>query len=155
VSTNPFEPPRSTDLEGGGAGPGELALSEAALQELSASAGWVRWCARFTLISIVVGIIDAFVSLFGTRGKAVMAGALITALFGTGISIGYLAVLRRYAVAAERLRAGTRQAAVDVVFAQSAYFKLSGVMTIVALALLVLVFVVGLAAAMVASRARS
>jgi hypothetical protein len=145
VSTNPFEPPRTSDLEGG-SGPGELALSEAALHELSASAVWVRWFARFTLVSIVVGIIDASLSLFGPQGKAAMARAFVSAIFGTGISIAYLAVLRRYAVAAERLRAGTRQAAIEVVLAQSSYFKLSGVMTIVAIALLVLVFVVGSAA---------
>jgi hypothetical protein len=121
-------------------------LSEAALQELSASAGWVRWFARFTLISIVAGIADACVGLFGSHGKAGVVGALISLIFGTGVSIAYLAVLRRYAAAAERLRAGTRQAAIDVVFAQSSYFKLSGVMTIIALVLLVLVFVIGITA---------
>lgn len=122
-------------------------LSEAALQELSAGAGWARWFARFTLISIVVAAVETFVSLFAQRGKVGAVGPLVSLMFGTGISIAYLAVLRRYAAAAERLRAGTRQAAVDVVFAQSSYFKLSGVITIVALALLVLVFVVGIAVA--------
>jgi hypothetical protein len=145
VSTNPFEPPRTSDLEGS-SGPGELVLSEAALQELSAGAGWARWFARITLISIVGGIIETSVSLFASRGKAGMATPLITLIVGTAISIAFLAVLRRYATAAERLRAGTRQAAIDVVLAQASYFKLSGVLTIVVLALLVLVVVVGIAA---------
>jgi hypothetical protein len=145
MTTNPFEPPRTSDLEGG-SGPGALVLSEAALQELSASAGWVRWFARFTAVSMVAGIIEGFVGLFGSGGKMGMAGSFISLIFGTAISIAFLTVLRRYAAASERLRAGTRQAAADVVFAQTSYFKLSGVMTIIALALLVLVFIIGIAA---------
>ena len=81
-----------------------------------------------------------------------MAGAFISLSVGTGISIAFLAVLRRYAAAAERLRAGARQAAAEVVFAQTSYFKLAGVMTIVALALLVLVFVIGIAAGLAVGR---
>ena len=121
-------------------------LSEAALQELSASTGWVRWFARFTAMSMVTGIVDAVVSLVRSGGKIGMAGAFISLTVGTGISIAFLAVLRRYAAAAERLRAGARQAAAEVVFAQASYLKLAGVMTIVALVLLVLVFVIAIAA---------
>jgi hypothetical protein len=144
VSTNPFEPPRTSDLEGG-SGPGELVFSEAALHELAASAPRVRWFARITAVSMAIGIVEGAVALFGPRATG-GAITLLNIMIGTSISIAFLAVLRRYAVAAERLRAGTRQAAVDVVFAQSSYFKLLGVMTIVGIALVLLLLVIAVAA---------
>ena len=78
--------------------------------------------------------------------RARSAGAFFSLIIGTAISIAFLAVLRRYAAAAERLREGTRQAAVEVVFAQSSYFKLVGVLTIIGIVLVVLVLVVGIGA---------
>ena len=150
MGTNPFEPPRTNDLEGG-SGPGTLAFSEAALQELSASATWVRWFARVTAVSMAIGILEGFVSLFSSRSTLAASG-LFSLVIGTAISIAFLAVLRRYAVAAERLREGTRQAAVDVVFAQSSYFKLLGVLTIIGMVLVALMLVIGIAAGTPRSR---
>jgi hypothetical protein len=150
VSTNPFEPPRSNDLEGG-SGPGALVFSEAALQELSASATWVRWFARVTAASMAIGILEGLLNMFGSRSTLAASG-FFSLVIGTTISIAFLAVLRRYAVAAERLREGTRQAAVDVVLAQNSYFKLLGVLTIVGVVLVVLMLVIGVAAGTSGSR---
>ena len=45
TTSNPFEPPRTTDLDGD-APTGTLVLSQEALQELIAAAPWVRWLAQ-------------------------------------------------------------------------------------------------------------
>jgi hypothetical protein len=149
VSTNPFEPPRTTDLDGG-SGTIPAAFSEAALRELSLSAPWVRWFARVTAISLALGIADGAVTLLLLKNVAGSAGAMVSLGISVTISGMFLAVLRRYASAAERLRGGTRLAALEVIGSQAAYFKLTGVMTIVALALIVLVLVVGLGAGLLA-----
>ena len=143
MSTNPFEPPRTSDLEGG-SGPGAQAFSEAALQELSASAVWVRWFARVTAVSMTIGVVEGLINVFGSHASALSGGTLIGLIVTTGIAIAFLGVLRGYAAAAERLREGTRQAAIEVVFAQSAYFKFVGVLTIIGIVLIVLALVVGL-----------
>jgi hypothetical protein len=144
TTSNPFEPPRTSDLEGGSSGPGALVFSEAALQELAASAGWVRWFARFTAVSMIVGIVEAGATMFGSTVRGSTVSAMFSAIIGTAISLMFLAILYRYARAAERVRSGERFSAIEVVDAQRAYFKLAGIMTIIGIALIVLVFFIGL-----------
>ncbi len=145
MSTNPFEPPRTSDLEGG-SGPGAQVFSEGALQELSATAVWVRWFARVSAVSMTITVVEGLLNLFGSHGSTRSAGAFIGLIITMTIMIAFLSVLRRYAAAAERLRAGTRHAAIEVVFAQSSYFKFVGVLTIVCIVLVVLALIIGFGA---------
>ena len=133
MSSNPFEPPRTTDLDGGGSAvPATPSLSDEATRELIAAAPWVRWLARLTSASIAVGIIQTIVNLGGAEGASRRMGRLLGMVLWTVIPIMFLRALRRYAGASERLRAGAHQAVGEVIAAQTSYFKLLGVMLIVA-----------------------
>ena len=141
VTTNPFEPPRTRDLESRSE-PGHAALSEEALTELSASAASVRWFARVTTIWLLLAIAEGAVALFTTSTMAYSGAIMINVPISLIVSGMFVAVLRRYASAAERLRGGTRHAAIEVIFAQAAYLKLAGVMIIFALALMIVIVLV-------------
>jgi hypothetical protein len=70
---------------------------------------------------------------------------LFSLALGTAITIMILRVLRRYAAASDRLRAGDRSATDQVIEAQASYFKLAGVLVAIGTGLLILLFVVGVA----------
>ena len=144
-TSNPFEPPRTTDLDGGViTPPAHLFVSDQAMQELADAAPWVRWLTRLTSLSIAVGIVRTTARLVakGTSGKMTL---LFSLAFGTAITIMILRVLRRYAAASDRLRAGDRSAAGQVIEAQASYFKLVGVLAAIRTGLFILILVVGLA----------
>jgi|KBSMisStaDraftv2_1062788.scaffolds.fasta_scaffold2168606_1 hypothetical protein len=146
-TSNPFEPPRTTDLDavpGGPAAKGALALSEESLQELSATAPWARWLARMTSLSIAVGIVGLVADLTGSESVTAKAANVVGVAISTVIATLALVVLRRYAAASEALRAGTRSAAGDVIDAQASYFRLQGILIVVALGLLVGLFGIGI-----------
>jgi hypothetical protein len=133
MSSNPFEPPRTTDLDGGGSAVSDTAsLSDEATRELIAATPWVRWLARLASVSIALGIIQTIVNLGGAEGASRRMGRLLGMVIWTVISIMILRALRRYAGASERLRAGAHQAVGQVIAAQASYFKLQGVLLIVA-----------------------
>jgi len=143
MTSNPFEPPRTTDLDGdGGAATGALAMSEEALQELIAAAPWVRWLTRLLSVSIAVGLVKAVASVvIPGSGKP---ATLFSVAVGTAISTLILVRLRRYATASERLRAGTREAAGEVIAAQGSCFRLLGVLAAIGVGLVVVLGVIAL-----------
>ena len=150
TTSNPFEPPRTTDLDGDGDGrdgiaTGRLVLSEEALQELIAAAPWVRWLTRLMSVSIAVGLVKA-VALNVVPGNA-RAAALFAVAIGTAISTLILVRLRRYATASEHLRTGPREAAGQAIAAQSSCFRLLGVLTAVGIGLAVVIGVFALVVA--------
>jgi hypothetical protein len=141
TTRNPFEPPRTTDLDGdGGIATRTLVLSEEALQELIAAAPWVRWLTRLMSVSIAVGLVKAVASVVGP-GSA-KAATLFSVATGTAISTLILVQLRRNATALQRLRAGGRAAAGEVIAAQRSCFKLLGVLGAVGMGLIVVLVVV-------------
>jgi hypothetical protein len=144
-TSNPFEPPRTTDLDGGAiTPPGHLFVSDPALQELADAAPWVRWLTRLTSLSIAVSIVRTIARVVA-KGTSGNAGFLFSLALGTAITIMILRVLRRYAAASDRLRAGDRSATDQVIEAQASYFKLAGVLVAIGTGLLILLFVVGVA----------
>src|SRR6188768_321917 len=106
TTSNPFEPPRTTDLDGDPAPRTQLVVSEEARQELIAAAPWVRWFARVTAASIVVGLLGAVADLVGKASVGSKAKAMFGVAVSTLMSTLLLVALRRYADASERLRAG-------------------------------------------------
>jgi hypothetical protein len=143
TTSNPFEPPRTTDLDGdGGVATGRLALSEEALQELIAATPWVRWLTRLMSVSIAVGLVKAVASVV-VPGSG-RAATLFSVAVGTAISTLILVRLRRYATASERLRAGTREAAGEVIAAQGSCFRLLGVLAAIGVGLVVVLGVIAL-----------
>lgn len=140
MSGNPFEPPKTTDLDrvGGTAGT-NLALSDEALQELIASAPQVRWLTRVISLSIAVGLVHAIVELVRSGGATSKAARLFAAALSTGIWTVVLVAARRYSASSNRLRPGTPAARGDLIGSQASYVRLIGVLTIIGLALLLLV----------------
>ena len=141
-TTNPFEPPRTTDLDGGegesedeGEGEDASFISDAALDELDAAGPWIRRLARITMASILVQVfrVVASVSRPVAIGKA--AAAVIGGIVGIAISARFLAILRRYAAASERLRRGSTEAAGPIVVEQAAYLRSAGVLLAIAVGL--------------------
>ena len=142
TTTNPFEPPRTADLDSA-ASTGPLVLSDEALRELVAAAPWVRWLARLTSLSIAISLVKGAMDVL--RGST---GAKVTRLFsiavGTAISTAILVVLRRYAVASRRLPADPREVVPEVIAAQLAYLRRVGKIAAVAVGLAAIFGVIAL-----------
>jgi hypothetical protein len=147
MESNPFAPPRTSDLDGGApvalAG---MAVAEEALNELAASAPWVRWFMRLTGASIVLGFITTIVTVAQAKNGTDAARAILGTAVATPISAIFFFVLRRYAKHAGRLAGGERSAAEAVIEAQSSYFKVSGVMIIIMVGLGILAVAGGIVA---------
>jgi hypothetical protein len=144
MSSNPFEPPRTTDLDrGADAVEGGHALSDEAMMELVAAAPWVRWLARVTSASIAVGLGSAVADLVTIKQPTARIAILLATAVSTMVSTLFLVAWRRYAAASELLRSGARGAAGQVIDAQASLFKLIGVLLAIATGLFILVFVVG------------
>ena len=132
MSSNPFEPPRTTDLDGEGSTVRDApSLSDEATRELIAATPWVRWLARVTSASIAVGLIKTIVTLRTVDDPSRKMSRLIAFVISAVVSIMILRALRRYAGASERLRAGAPQAVGQVIAAQYSYFKLMGVLLLI------------------------
>jgi hypothetical protein len=150
MSGNPFEPPKTTELDsvgdpavGGTTGSG-LTLSGEALQELIVAAPLVRWLSRLISLSIAVGLFHAIADLVRSGSAVSRAARLLTTALGTGIWTVVLMALRRYSAASNRLRPGEPAARGHVIGTQASYVRLLGVLAIIGLALLVLVAAIGL-----------
>ena len=144
MTSNPFEPPRTMDLDGGGdAVKGRFSLSQDAIAELVIATPWVRWLARLTSVSIAVGLVAA-VADFVTSPQPALR---ILLLFGTAVTTMmwtlFLVVWRRYATASELLRSGANSAAGQVIDAQASVFRLLGVLVAISTGLGVIVFGAG------------
>jgi hypothetical protein len=137
---NPFEPPKTTDLDEAGDSSGTpFTSSDKALQELIAAAPWVRWTTHLISLSIAVGLVHAIVDLVRS-GSATSKGArLFATALGTGVWTLVLIALRRYSTASNRLRSGTPTARGHLIAAQASYFKLVGVLAIIGGALFLIV----------------
>jgi hypothetical protein len=139
MPANPFEPPQTADLDRS-APPVQapLAVSEEALGELIATAPAARWLTRLISLSIAVGLIEAAAVMTGHWSMGVKAGRLLSTAVGTGIATLFLIVLRRLATATERLRTGDTGARAEALAAQASYFKILGILALIAAGLLIL-----------------
>lgn len=146
TTSNPFEPPRTTDLDRDPAPIDQAVVSEEAHQELIAAAPWVRWFARVTAASIVIGLLGAVADLVGKASVATKAKAMLGVAVTTFLSTLLLVALRRYASASEQLRAGLHDTVDSAVDAQASYVRLLGVLTVAEIGVL---FIVGLISAIV------
>jgi len=146
MSGNPFEPPKTTDLDNvggtaeldgvGTAGSG-LTLSGEALQELIVAAPLVRWLSRLISLSIAVGLFHAIADLVRSGSTISRAARLLTTALGTGIWTFVLIFLRRYSTASNHLRPGEAAARGHVIGTQASYVRLLGILAIIGLALVV------------------
>src|SRR3954469_19483234 len=130
-TTNPFEPPRTTDLDGGegdGGGHDASFISDAALNELDAAGPWVRRLAGISMLSIVVQVFGVVASLARSASTVKATGAVFGGILGVAITARFLTILRRYAAASERLHRGSTDAAGQIVVAQAAYFRSAGLL---------------------------
>jgi len=129
TTINPFEPPRTTELDAAPPVSGGATALPAALAELAATARWVRRLARLTALGLALKAVDVTLDLAqpNTLGKRV--AMVIGAGFGLALATLFLTILRRYAAASERLRGGDLRAAGEIVDAQASYFKLAGILT--------------------------
>jgi hypothetical protein len=127
TTSNPFEPPRTTDLDRADA-PGPMVVSAEALRELAATAPWVRALASVTMLTIAIEA----VRLIADLGHTAVATNSFIVILSTGGSIAIstlvLRVLRRYAAASARLRDGNTTALGPIIGAQASYFKLVSVL---------------------------
>jgi hypothetical protein len=127
TKTNPFEPPRTVDLDGIVAGaPGPLTLSSEALREMVATAPWLRWLSRLTSLWIAVELVKGVADVVHASRFAWAAGRLFVVSLSTAIATAMLMAWRRYAAASDRLRAGAPGAASDVIAAQLRSLKVLG-----------------------------
>jgi hypothetical protein len=130
LESNPFAPPRTSDLDARLPASGPLALSPPSLAELERTGVWTRWLARLGILNIGVTVI----ALILKRVPGSVLSVLISA-FVTGI---YVVILRRQAAAAQRLRSEPQAAVAALIDAQASYFKTTGVLVILAMAFVVL-----------------
>ena len=142
MSGNPFEPPKTTDLDDAGgrtASAGtSFTLSAEALQELITAAPVVRWLTRLISLSIAVGLVHAIIDLIRSGTAISKAAKLLTTALGAGMWTLVLVFLRRYSTASNHLRQGEPAARGHVIGAQASYVRLLGILSIIGLALFVL-----------------
>lgn len=142
TSGNPFEPPKTTDLDGvGGAAAAvgtKFTFSAEALQELITAAPVVRWLSRLISVSIAVSLVRAITSLIKSTSAIFTAATLLTTALGAGIWTLVLVVLRRYWTASNHLRPSEPAVRGHVIGAQASYVRLLGILSIIGLALIVL-----------------
>jgi len=128
TTTNPFEPPRTTDLDGDApAVKGPRVVVPEALRELTAAAGWVRGLALLTAVSIAVQVLRFVADLGHARGASAIALLVLATALPIAISILFLIRLNRYASASERVWGGATEAVGAVINAQASYLKLASV----------------------------
>ncbi len=144
MTSNPFEPPRTTNLDGGGdAATSAGVIPEEAVQELVAAAPWVRRLARLTSASIAIGLIGAVAELVTSKDPTQRIVILLGTAVSTMVATLFLVVWRRYAAASELLRSGAPGGAGQVIGAQASLFRLMGVLLAIATGLFIVVFGVG------------
>jgi len=141
TTTNPFEPPRTTDLDAtSGDVPGRV--SPAALRELEDAAPWVRRLVRLSALVIVLSVASVGIDL-ARRFRITTTTAVVVA--NIVVSILFLRILRWYEGASTRLQRGDASALRAVVDAQASYFKLAGVVVTLATGLFAVYLAYGVA----------
>jgi hypothetical protein len=150
IMVNPFEPPR-TDLEGVAASSDAGALPEPALRELVGSAPWARWTARLALVSIVLGIVNAVVTMLKAKSAIEVGSQVGSLVVSVPVGIVFLVLFRRYAARATELEKGEGRALADVIDAQRSLYKTMGIVTIVMIVMIGLVTVLGIVVGLLAA----
>jgi hypothetical protein len=141
---NPFEPPRTSDLDAPSATGDARLVPEQAIDQLVRSGPWARWTARLTLASLVVSVLHNVISFPKAKNAAEAAGLVAGLVLAVPLTIIFLVNFRNYAGHAERLAQGERRAVEGLADAQRAVFKTMGVLTLIALVLGALVLVAGI-----------
>ena len=126
TTTNPFEQPRTTDLD---APPTDAAgrVSPAALRELVAAAPWVRRLVWLSVLVIALQLIGLGIDVARERRIAPITMVVIGSIV---ISMLFLRILRWYDAASQRLGSGDANAIRAIVDALGSYFKLAGVLVV-------------------------
>ena len=143
TTSNPFEPPRTTDLDRAGA-PGPMVVSADALRELAATAPWVSALASVTMVAIAVQAVALVADLGHMAGAPNAVGVILATGGGIAISTLVLRVLRRYAAASMRLRDGNNAAVGPIISAQASYFKLLAVLVAIVTGIYVVWLAIGI-----------
>jgi hypothetical protein len=146
MSSNPFEPPRTTDLDGDAAGaPGSMVVSPDALRELAAAAPWVRALARFTKANAILLAIGMTADL----ARSNSAANTVVAVLVDGASIAattlLLLSLRRYDTASQRLVQASAASVGPIISAHASYLRLCGILAAIAAGIFIVRLVVGIA----------
>src|SRR6516225_6747668 len=97
MEENPFAPPRTADLDGGvapavGTGP---AIAEESLQELVATAPWTSWLVRLSVVSMVLGIIGAMVSIARAQNAIEPFTAIGGIIIAAPVTVVFIFILMR------------------------------------------------------------
>jgi hypothetical protein len=133
TTTNPFEPPRTIDLDGDDApAPGRLVVSTRALQELVDATPWVRRLVRLGMLSIAIQLLTLVGALAHRPAFSVAASVIGSSAMTIAVWALFLIALRRYAAASDLLRARHAGAVGAVIAAQHAYLKLAAVISVIA-----------------------
>ena|SRR5436305_6944568 len=137
TTRNPFEPPRTTDLDVEAA-PGPMVVSTEALRELTAAAPWIGALARLTMLTIAIEAFALVGGLARAHHSAQTTLLVIVRATNIGMFTLFVLLLRRYAAASLRLRDGGAAAIGPVLAAQAAYLKRARVVAAIATGLFVL-----------------
>jgi hypothetical protein len=155
MSVNPFEPPRSQEAAAAAAtGAGPDVLPEAALGELVASAPWVRWLARLTLLSVVLTIASLVATLLRATKPGEVGGAVGGAIVGLPMAILFSVLFRRYAAHAERLPGRQPEHLSGVLDGQRSIFKTYAIITLIMVGFIGLVVVIAVGVGIMGARNR-
>ena len=146
MSSNPFEPPRTMDLDGEAArAPGPLVVSSDALRELAIAAPWVRALARFTTLNAVLLAAGLIADLARSHGAAIAALGVLANGASLAMTTLLLLALRRYATASLRLHEASAVAVGPIISAQASYLRLCGILAAIATGTFTVRLVVGIA----------
>jgi hypothetical protein len=145
MAINPFEPPRTTDLDADPTGEGSTVPAEA-VRELVQSAPWVRASIWLTGFSVAIGLFAALVLVIFPRAPATTAastsGNLVVQLGGIVVTAVFLGLYVAYHQRLQRLARGETGALAEVIDGQRRLFKTMGVLILVSVPLVLVGIVV-------------
>jgi hypothetical protein len=131
MSTNPFEPPRTTDLEPA-IGAARLVDAEA-VRELTATAPWARRCARLATVIAVACTVNAGVVVATIK---ITGGArLLTSLFGVAAAMVFRSIFLGLARHAAAAATGDAPAFERALGAERAFFRMVGLVFLIGIAI--------------------
>jgi hypothetical protein len=146
MAINPFEPPRTRDLDADPAGPSTTVSAEA-IAELVRSAPWVRAVVWMMGASLVFGLFGLVFAVVRPRTPTNTAGNILVQVGGLVVSLAFLAIYIGYRQRLDRLARGETAALPEVIDSQRRLFKTMGILILVSIPITLIAIVVGVVAA--------
>jgi hypothetical protein len=145
MAINPFEPPRTRDLDADPAGAGTTVSAEA-IAELVRSVPWVRALVWTTGASLGVGVLGLVFAIVRPRSPTNTGVQILFQAVGLVVTFAFLSIYIGYRRRLERLARGETAALSEAIDSQRRLFKTMGILILVSIPITIIAVALGYAA---------